>query len=347
MIPENISDAFEDITIVTTEAAIDVFNARRKYINKQLFIKDVNKGTMISESYYNELLESSNDDIFMESVDDIKKIENNINNQEYKSFRFDPVRHRTKSGILNRKLAELVVSAFEASQMAKRAEGKPNNPLGSLIKNKTRRMDDIIDKLYDGKVISIDNIIDFIEMTKRNPSILFDIVKIGSFGKVKNHHGEIQSNMMEVVISFRIPKTVLTLEKYKICLALDEIDKKCKERNKVKNEKGTRDEKFLELVKEIGDMREYIQQEYGFNTSNSDECKRIRNETCYTEKLEDKVFKTYEVGFHLLKNKNTTPEIERILEKINKKSTTNDDYTFSNPNNRPQIIALAKQFKLM
>lgn len=31
MIPENISDAFEDITIVTTEAAIDVFNAQRKY----------------------------------------------------------------------------------------------------------------------------------------------------------------------------------------------------------------------------------------------------------------------------------------------------------------------------
>lgn len=349
MIPENISDAFEDITIVTTEAAINVFNAQRKYISKQLFIEDVNKGTMISESYYNELLESSNDDIFMESVDDIKKIENDNTKptEEYLGFRFDPVRHRQKLGDLNKQLAELIVAAFESSQLAKRKNHEPNNPLGSLIKHKTRRMDNIINKLYDGKVISIDTIIDFIKKGKNNPSILFDIVKIGGFGKVKNRHGEIQKNMLDVVISFKIPKTVLTPEKYIICLALDEIDKKCKEQKEVKKEKGTRDEKYLKLAEEIRDMRAYLQTEHGFNASDENACKNIRNETCYTKNMGDKVFQKYEIGFHLLKNNDTSPEIKARLDNINRKSTSNDDYVFGNLNNKPQIIALAKQFRLM
>lgn len=346
MTAENISLVLEDITIVTTEAAIDVFNAQRNYKCKQLFIEDVNKGTMISESYYNELLESSNDGIFMESASDteISPGGDNKDADRCLDFRFDPIRHRHASGKLNRQLAELIVAAFEASQLAKREKGEANNPLGDLLKHRTRRMDDIIRKLYDGKVISIGTIVDFINRGKNSPSMLFEIVKIGGFGKVKNRKGEIQDNLMEVIISFRLPEIILTKKKYDLCIALDKIDEKCKEQAKARKAYGTRDDRFLDLVSEVGRMREDVLKKYDFNASNSDNCKNIRNKTCYTEKMEDKVLKKYEVGFHLLKNKDSKPEILTILNRIDSQRTSNDDYKFNSINNKPQIIMLARQF---
>ena len=77
------NDTINNIYDVITEASLDVFEAINNYENKQQFIQDVHDDRMITESFFNELIESTQS-IFTEAATGNAPVEN-----EYRTYSYD------------------------------------------------------------------------------------------------------------------------------------------------------------------------------------------------------------------------------------------------------------------
>lgn len=330
------NDIIDNIYNVITEASLDVFEAINNYENKQQFIQDVNDNRMITESFFNELIESSQS-IFTEAATDDAPIED-----EYRAYRFDFLNHKRSGADNNFRITELIIGAFEASQKAKEAKGEPCNPLNDLLKHRTKIIQQIINRLYEGKSIAIARLCKIIDKYSVSKSCFVKINRIAGYNVAEKASGDVGDNFIHTEFSMKLPKQVLTKKEYEICKYIRKIKVLKKEQNEIRKTNGTKDERFLSLAEEISEMHENAP--YGFNTKNETQVNNILNETCFTSKEQDKVLVDYTFAFHLNKKKDDKPDVVRAIDYVNTKANQTSDFKADEANNKKQMVALGKQF---
>jgi hypothetical protein len=333
-----VNDTINNIYDVITEASLDVFEAINNYENKQQFIQDVHNDRMITESFFNELIESTQS-IFTEAATGNAPVEN-----EYRTYRFDFLNHKQSGADNNLRIAELIIGAFEASQKAKEAKGEPCNPLNDLLKHRTNMIQQIINRLYDGKSIAIARLCKIIDKYNSSKSCFVRINRIAGYNVAQKATGDTGNNFIHAEFSMKLPKRVLTKQEYEICKYIKKIKALKKEQSEIRKTNGTKDERFLSLAEEIAKMHENAP--YGFNTKNDTEVNNILNETCFTSKEQDKVLVDYNFAFHLNKIKDVDADVAKAIDYVNTKANQSNDFNADEGNNKPQITALGKQFGL-
>ena len=330
------NDIIDDIYNVITEASLDVFEAINNYENKQQFIQDVHDNRMITESFFNELIESTQH-VFTEAATDDAPIED-----EYRAYRFDFLNHKRSGADNNFRIAELIIGAFEASQKAKEEKGEPCNPLNDLLKHRTKIIQQIINRLYDGKSIAIARLCKIIDKYGASKSCFVKINRIAGYNVAEKASGDVGDNFIHSEFSMKLPQQVLTKKEYEICKYIEKIEELQKKQNEIRKTNGTKDERFLSSAKEIADMHEKAP--YGFNTKNETKVNSILNETCFTSKEQDKVLVEYTFAFHLNKKKDDKPDVIRAVDYVNTKANQTSDFKADEANNKKQMLALGKQF---
>lgn len=330
---------FIDIDAAVLESAIDVFEAHMNYTNKTNLIRDINNNVQIPESLYNKLKGLLSDEVVMEaaSVDADKTASTPSKKFVYAC---DFKTHKSSIAKSNYRLAEYMISAFEASQQAKKQNNEPNNPLGDLLTKRTPRMNELIRALYNGKIEAIYNMINILTRDIRHVSFV-QVDKISPFEGTKNRQGDITGKDILVKFKFDLPVKPLTTKTFEQCEYLMKIKEKQEEQKKVKSTEGTKSEKFLTLAEEIRNMRENAP--YGMNTV-GDEAKHLLEDTCYTDKKENKKMTYHEFALHLIKSKKNTDAVNEMVEKIEKGHNTTSDFSVDEGTNHPHMVALGKQF---
>ena len=330
---------FIDIDAIVLESTIDVFEAHMNYINKTNLIRDINNNTMIPESLYNKLNDIISDKVTMEAAGvDAGKTASTPSKLFTYSCDFNT--HNSSIAQSNYRLAEYMISAFEASQQAKKQNNEPNTPLGDLIIKRTPRMNELIKTLYNGKIKAIYNMINILSKDIRHVSFV-QVDKISSFKGTQNRKGDITGKDIVVNFKFDLPVQPMTKKILEQCDYLMKIKEKQKEQNKVKSEEGARSEKFLTLAEEIRNMR--ANAPYGMNTT-GDEAKRLLKDTCYTDEKENKNTTYHEFSLHLIQSAKNTEEANEMVTKIESHHNTASDFPADEGTNHQHMIALGKQF---
>ncbi len=332
------NDIISDIYNVITEASLDVLEAVRDYENKQQFIQDVHDNVMISESFFNEL-KDPDQAIFTEAA--VTENES-VNNNEYRRYRFDFLNHTDIGAANNLRLTELIIGAFEASQKAKEAKGEPCNPLNNLLKRRTKNMQKIINKLYEGKDIAIYNLCRILDKYENSKSCFVKKSRIAGYNVAKHRNGDVGNNFINAEFVMKLPKQVLTKQNYEKCKYIEQINLLKKQQREIRKTSGTSDPRFHELASQIAEM--YKNSPYGFDAKNDETVKELLNDTCFTSNDKDKVLKELLFGFHLIKRKDGSPDSIKALDYVNSKANQTEDFRMDEPNNINQIKALGKQF---
>ncbi len=148
---------FIDIDAFVLESAINVFEAHMNYANKMNLIRDINNNVMIPESLYNKLNDMISDKVVMEaSVDTGKTVSTP---SKFFTYQCDFKTHNPSIAKSNYRLAEYMISAFEASQQAKKQNTTTSTKDGQSEKSDTKNKS-VNDDTYDTNEKSwLDNIV--------------------------------------------------------------------------------------------------------------------------------------------------------------------------------------------
>ena len=330
---------FIDIDATVFEATVNVFEAHMNYTNKMNLMRDINNNVMISESMYNKLNDIISDEVVMESNVDAGNPAST--DSKFFTYQCDFKTHKNKIAKANYRLAEYMISAFEASQQAKKQNNEPNNPLGNLITKRTPLMSKLISALYNGKIEAINGLINL--LGKPGAQLAFvQVDKISSFDSTVNRRGEITGKDILVKFKFDLPVRPLTKIYFEQCEYISKIKEKQKEQNEVKATEGTKSEKFLSLAAEIRDMREKAP--YGMNTTDTKAMLNLLEDTCYTDKKENKKMTYHEFALHLIQSKKNTDTANNMVKSIEEKHNTTTVFSVDEGANHPHMVALGKQF---
>ena len=330
---------FIDIDAFVLESAINVFEAHMNYANKMNLIRDISNNVTIPESLYNKLNDMISDKVVMEaSVDTGKTVSTP---SKFFTYQCDFKTHNPSIAKSNYRLAEYMISAFEASQQAKKQNNEPNNPLEDLLIKRTPLMNKLIGALYNGKIEAVYKLINLLKRDTRGVSFV-QVDKISPFNGTQNRQGEITGKDTSVKFKFDLPVRPLSKIDFEKCEYLSKIKNKQKEQNAVKAAEGTRSEKFLSLAEEIRDIR--AKAPYGMNTTDSEANKHLIEDTCYTDKKENRKMSYHEFALHLIKSTKNTEDTNRMVDSIEKDHNISSDFAVDEGANHDHMVALGKQF---
>lgn len=334
-------NSINNINLIITESMLDVRDSIHDFKNKSQFIDDYNNNTEIPQSYIESFNHIIDGEVIMEA--DGTTPSANLNKAEYEAYRFDFLQHKSKQGDINRRIGKLLCSAFLASQEAKKQKNEPYNELKNVTIKRTSAMQKIINKLYDGKVEAINEVVKFLDVYSKNKSCFIQ-VRIIPYGVAQHRNGD-TGKFLEVHFNLKLPKQVLTPDKYEICKYIDGINALKKEQRELIKTNGTGDPRVTELATQIAEKHKKAP--YGFQTTNSDACKDLKNETCYTSDETKKVLVDYVMAFHCLRNNKSPENVIEMIDNINSRATTGASAELTDDlNNSEQIEALAKQFDI-
>lgn len=332
------NDMFVNINACVLEASLNVYESHVQYSNKQRFIEDVNNNVMISESMYDELT-NKHDSIIMESDTSISA--STITEEEIKRYRFDFLTHNFNTGIQYNRIAQKVISAYEASQLAKQNEDKDVTPLGDLLlqHRRTKEMNKFINNLYDGKARALYSLIGFISKLRLSGIKTFlKVTKITGYNTTQAKHStDIPGNLVNIKIEFKLPKTPITKRDLAILKYIDERKALVKKMKEVKLKEGVHNEYVILNEK----LRKLDEKKPSFNLS-EEQLTQLSRDTCYV--LDKNALVPYEVAFHCKHDKSYDPTYNEIIDRLSKLENTKEQITINAKNNRDQIIALGKQF---
>ena len=338
----NISNSIADINTTVVEAMLNVYDAMDNYRNKQQFITDYTNGVEFPESYLEAFNNIGSDDVVMEAAD--TNVDGVVDTGKYLAYRFDFLGHNAKNAKLNKNIAASILAAFEASMEAKKNEGKSYNKLNGVVIKRDPNMQALINRLYSGKIEALYITLRALKTYESNKScyVKYDVIPFGVAEHRQN--GNVGNDILEVKFILKLPKVILTKQNFEILEYVETINDLRRQQREIIKTKGTSDPRVTELAKQIVEKNKNAP--YGYDTTNTDACKALKNDTCYTDKMEDKKLVEYEVGFHCLKNAHTSEEDSKLIDKINsfQRGTTKAVLT-DDENNTRQLIALAKQFR--
>ena len=336
----DVVESIRDMNLIITESMLDVYDALNDFDNKRQFIYDYENDVEFSDTYLEEFNKTLSDNVVMESATTTPDIPA-FDKQRYQAYRFDFIRHRGEEAKTNRRLASLIIATFEASQEAKKQSGESYNTLKNVKIKRDARMQGLVNKLYSGKIEALYVAIKVLEKYGSNESC-FAKFKVIPYGIAQQKTGDTSDRFLEVRFDIKLPKTVLTKQNFETLEYIEEINKLKKEQREIIKTSGSHDDRVTSLAEKIADMHEHAP--YGFKTTNSDACKNLKKDTCYTDKESDKVLVNYTIGFHCLKKKDTPKAVAEKIDKINSYgSGVSDSKLMDDPNNTAQIIALVKQ----
>ena len=344
----DILNVLDDINSVVVESMIEVCCAKNNYDGKTCFINDYNNDVEIpsiyAEMFNDEYLNESS--IIMEAEGVSKTQTPSVD--ERRTFRYDFLAHTPKGAKNNRAIAELLTAAFLASQEAKKAVGKSYNKLRGVNVKRTPRMQKIIDKLYIGKTEAILELNRILDVYQNNRSCFITREIIPFNASVDRATGNVSKEIMEVRFKIKLPKLVLTPQRFDVLKYFDKIRVLQKQQREIINTNGSKDPKVAEIAQQLSELYNNAPYQDLYNIKDNNKMKDLRNETCYTNKLENKVLVDYVIGEHCLKRKDQSQDIKDSLDALSKQAGDDFDPTaLDTTNNTEQITALVKQFGIV
>lgn len=331
------NDMLVNINACVLEASLNVYESQIQYSNKQQLIEDVNNNVMISEAMYDDLT-NNHDDIIMES--DTSTSMTDITEEEFKRYRFDFLTHNFNTGIQYNRIAQLVISAYEASQLAKQNEGKNSTPLGDILlqHRRTKEMDKFINRLYDGKARALYTLIGVIYKLRLSGIKTFlKVTKITGYNTTQAKHSTaIPGNLVNIKIEFKLPKIPITQKQLSILKYIDDRKTLVKKMKDAKLKGVYNEYQFL-----TEELRKLEEKKPSFNLS-EEQLAQLRQDTCYV--LDKDALVPYEVAFHCKHDNSYDPIYNEIIDRLSKLENTKEQITINAKNNRDQIMALGKQF---